>query len=150
MKKFWFLVLLGVAVLACGPTKAKLQEQTVLQSIMDETESQVKIICKIVVKRHGLSDRSYEPIEDSEVIIIKDKTDLPTPADYVVLGSMTVEAEEECKIVEITDAIKSGAGTFGANYVLPMKAESIHNASDMALEKTISTYILLRRENLSI
>jgi hypothetical protein len=159
MKKLWFLILLGT-ILACGTTNAELQEQTIFQSILTETESQAKIMCKIVVKRYGVSDQVHEPVKETEVTIVDNKGDLPTPADYNVLGSMTIEADKECKIIEIIDAIKTGASTFGANYVLPWKVQSIHITKEewgteidkhkLVQEKTVSTYILLRRENLSI
>jgi len=159
MKKLWFLMLLGT-ILACGTTNAELREQTLFQSILTETESQTKIMCKIVVKRYGVSDQVYKPVKETEVTIIDNKGDLPTPADYTVLGSMTIKADKECKIIEIIDAIKTGAGTFGANYVLPWKVQSVHSIKEewgteidkhrVVQEKTISTYILLRRENLSI
>ena len=146
MKKLWFLILLGV-IFACSTTNAELKEQSLAHSILNETKTQAKIMCKIIVKRHALSDQSYEPVDVSDVTVVQDKTDLPVPADYIVLGSMTVEAGSECKILEITDAIKSGAGTFGANYVLPMKGESVHDAKSMELESTITTYILLRKDD---
>lgn len=152
MKKFWFLILLGT-IFACGTTNAELKEQSLAQSILDETKTQAKVMCKIIVKRFRLSDQTHEPVEEAEVTIIKSKVELPTPGNYVVLGSMTVEAGNECKIIEITDAVKTGAGTLGAKYVLPWKIETIQNSKEWGTEidkhkwveeKTLSSYILLK------
>jgi len=149
MKKLWFLALLGIAVLACGPANTQLRADEPIP----KSEPQKKVMCKIIVKRFRLSDQTYEPVEEAEVTIIESKMELPTPGNYVVLGSMTVEAEKECKVIEITDAVKTGAGTLGAKYVLPWKIETIQNSKEWGTEidkhkwveeKTLSSYILLK------
>jgi len=155
MKKLWFLALLGIAVLSCGPTNAQLRAQTSLPSIPEEAKPKAKIQCKIVVKRYAVSEKSHKPVPDTKVIIVKDQSDLPRPARYLVLGSMTVEAGKDCFVVEIIDAIKAGAGTYGANYVLPWTAqegtdEQVAGPGLGVEGDTSSAYILLRSKELSI
>lgn len=154
--KNWFLILLGLTVFACGPTSAKLQAS----GPSPKVEPQKKVLCKIIIKRYGVSDQVYEPVAEAEVVIVKNKVELPTPGNYLVLGSMTVEAEKECNIIEITDAIKTGAGTFGAKYVLPWQVQTDYSSSEIwgteidkhkqIIEKIVSTYILLKVKDLSI
>ena len=79
----------------------------------------------IVVKRFKATEEVYEPIGYTEVVVVGSKEELPSPADYLVLGSMEIETTKECRLDEVLNAIKTGAGGFGANYVLPWNVENL-------------------------
>jgi len=146
MKKL-LIIIIGLVILSCKTTNAGQNYQTNLPP-------EEKIQCRIIVKRFKATTQDYEPVEDAKVTVIGSQKELPRPADYIVLGSMEIVATQECRLDEVLDAIKTGAGGFGANYVLPWNvqtksSDAFETTIDKWIrEKPVNTYILLRKENL--